>query len=103
MAEMTHRERWQTTTTPSGRLLRSRPSSKYEAAQHAPSKGEMEHTIVFHDLVIGGSAQRLGPRPRQRSANILPVNLPPLGGTLEQVAVYVGISGTSTWSLYGVV
>jgi hypothetical protein len=53
---------------------------------------EMEHTIVFHDLVIGGSAQRPAPRPRKRLDNILPANLPPLGLTLEEVAAFVGIS-----------
>ena len=52
----------------------------------------MEHTIVFHDLVIGGSAQRPAARPRKRPDNLLPANLPPIGGTLEQIAIYIGVS-----------
>ena len=57
------------------------------------SKGRgMEHKIVFRDLVIGGSAQRPFPRPRKRPDHILPLNLPPLGLTLEAVAAFVGIS-----------
>ena len=56
------------------------------------SPREMEHKIHFQDLVIGGSARRPAPRPRKQPDNLLPANLPPIGGTLEQIAIYIGVS-----------